>query len=478
MDRAFGPEEVEREHAWEMEMMNGESRMTNDELPNGWELIKLQDVASWGSGGTPPRKNPKYYGGEIPWIKTGELGDGLILDTEEKITAAGLKNSSAKVFPKGSVAIAMYGATIGKVSILGIDAATNQACAVGIPDLRVTGPQYLFQYLRSQKDAFIAAGKGGAQPNLSQGVIKEWPLPLAPLAEQKRIADKLESVLGRVDACRARLDRVPALVKRFRQSVLAAATSGKLTEEWRQVNGVNDEWENFELGDLVTEMKNGLVAKQTKEAVGIPMSRIETIADGTINPERIGYSTEVTLKQAEPFRLKFCDILFSHINSAAHLGKTAIYRGIPATLFHGMNLMLLRADDEKVSSVFLELSLRHLRGESVFSMVAQHAVNQASINQKKLRAIEIAVPSLPEQQEIVRRVEALFAFADRIEARLATAQKTVERLTPATLAKAFRGELVPQDPNDEPATTLLEQLESAKRERPATKTRRERSKTA
>lgn len=195
---------------------NDEFRILDVELPDGWETVKLQDIASWGSGGTPPRNNPKYYGGDIPWIKTGELGDGLILDTEEKITVEGLKNSSAKVFPKGSVAIAMYGATIGKVSILGIDAATNQACAVGTPDLRLTGSQYVFHYLRSQKEAFISAGKGGAQPNLSQGVVKEWPFPLAPLAEQKRIADKLELVLGRVDACRARLDRVPALLKRFR----------------------------------------------------------------------------------------------------------------------------------------------------------------------------------------------------------------------------------------------------------------------
>ena len=437
---------------------NDETRMSNDELPSGWAAVTLQDVAKWGTGGTPSRANAAYFGGPIPWIKTGELDTGLILDTEEKLTEEGLRNSSAKLFPKGAVAVAMYGATIGKASILGIPAATNQACAVAVPHEGVTTSEFLLQYLRSQKESFIRAGKGGAQPNISQGVIRTWPYPLPPLAEQKRIADKLESLLSRVDACRARLDRVPALLKRFRQSILAAATSGRLTEEWRVMNKVNDEWESVELGNLVTEMKNGLVAKQTKEAIGVPMSRIETIADGTINPERIGFSTEVTLKQAEPFRLKVGDILFSHINSPAHLGKTAIYTGHPEILFHGMNLMLLRADHQRISPEFLELSLRHLRGESVFSMVAQHAVNQASINQKKLRAIQIETPSPSEQREIVRRVEALFAFADRIESRLATARKTVERLTPATLAKAFRGELVPQDPNDEPASALLERL--------------------
>ncbi|WNZ21943.1 hypothetical protein HJG54_03050 [Leptolyngbya sp. NK1-12] len=103
------------------------------ELPEGWIYTLLSDVAPWRSGGTPSRNNPVYYGGSIPWIKIGELGQGVITDTKEKITELGLQNSSAKLFPKGSVAVAMYGATIGKTAILGIEAATNQACAVGIP---------------------------------------------------------------------------------------------------------------------------------------------------------------------------------------------------------------------------------------------------------------------------------------------------------------------------------------------------------
>ena len=155
------------------------------ELPEGWAEATLEDIAQWGSGGTPSRKNSEYYDGLIPWIKTGELNQKIIVDTEEKITDLALQNSSAKIFPKGSVAVAMYGATIGKTSILGMDAATNQACAVGIPNLEITTTEYLWHYLSSQKEDFIEAGKGGAQPNISQGVVKEWPLPLPPLNEQK-----------------------------------------------------------------------------------------------------------------------------------------------------------------------------------------------------------------------------------------------------------------------------------------------------
>ena len=128
----------------------------------------------------------------------------------------------------------MYGATIGKTSILGIDATTNQACAVGIPVCELTTSDYLYHYLCAQREEFIEAGNGGAQPNISQGVIFDWPFGLAPVNEQKRITDKLDAVLARVDACRERLDRVPAILKRFRHSVLAAAISGTLTEEWRE----------------------------------------------------------------------------------------------------------------------------------------------------------------------------------------------------------------------------------------------------
>lgn len=219
-------------------------------LPEGWINTVLSDVAQWGSGGTPSRNNPLYYGGSIPWIKTGELGQGIIKDTEEKITELGLRNSSAKVFPKGSVAVAMYGATIGKTATLGIDAATNQACAVGIPREDITTTRYLFYYLSSQKDAFIAVGKGGAQPNISQTVIKNWTIPLAPLNEQKRIADKLDRILAKVEACRERCDRIPLLLKRFRQSVLAAATSGQLTEDWRAANDYQSEWRRVKISDV------------------------------------------------------------------------------------------------------------------------------------------------------------------------------------------------------------------------------------
>lgn len=149
------------------------------ELPKGWILVKLGDVAKWSSGGTPSRTKKEYYGGDIPWFKTGELKGGILVSAEENITELGIKKSSAKLFPKGAIAIAMYGATIGKTAVFGIEGATNQACAVAVAHPCLNN-NYLHYYLKSEKQNFIDKGKGGAQPNISQTVIKQHPIPLPP----------------------------------------------------------------------------------------------------------------------------------------------------------------------------------------------------------------------------------------------------------------------------------------------------------
>ena len=120
-------------------------------VPENWCWTRMKEIAQWGSGGTPSRKISEYYNGDIPWIKTGELNDDYIFETEEHITQEALSHSSAKLFPQNTVVIAMYGATIGKVAILGIPATTNQACACGIVNTS-TNYKYLFYYARSQKE--------------------------------------------------------------------------------------------------------------------------------------------------------------------------------------------------------------------------------------------------------------------------------------------------------------------------------------
>ena len=180
-----------------------------------YDLVTLGEVAEWGSGGTPSRTSPEYYGGDIPWIKTGDLGEKYLNSASEFITESGLKNSSAKYFPKGSIAIAMYGATIGKTSILNFSTTTNQACAVGIPNKNIISTEYLYYFIKSQENIFIQKGQGGAQPNISQALIKEHKIPLPPLPEQTRIA----AILDQADKIRQKRRCAAALADGFLRSV-------------------------------------------------------------------------------------------------------------------------------------------------------------------------------------------------------------------------------------------------------------------
>jgi len=412
------------------------------ELPEGWTTVRLSDVADWGSGGTPSRKNLAYFGGDIPWIKTGELGQGVIIDTEEKLTALGIKNSSAKIFPKGSVAVAMYGATIGKTAILGIDAATNQACAVGVPNRSVTTTQFLYYYLLSQKQALIEAGKGGAQPNISQSIIKNWPIPVPPLPEQQRIADKLDELLARVDGCRVRLGRVPALVKRLRQAVLAAAVSGRLTADWREENGIEADWPWTTFGEAGA-VSGGLTKNAQRSLIESrkPYLRVANVYANRLELDDVA---QIGLTEAEfaKTKLEKDDLLIVEGNgSLDQIGRAALWTGEIADCVHQNHIIRWRAFDTVLPSYAL-FWLLSPQGRASLVEVASSTTGLHTLSISKISAIPLNVPTLPEQHEIVRRIETLFAFADRLAARTAAAQARVEQLTPSLLAKAFRGELV------------------------------------
>ncbi|WP_416195593.1 restriction endonuclease subunit S [Selenomonas sp.] len=198
-----------------------------DALAGKWALVRLGDVIAWSSGGTPSRKHPEYYSGDIPWVKTGELNNTYIYDTSEKITKEAIAQSNAKVLPVNTVLLAMYGATIGKVGILGVEAATNQACACGICSEWVDY-RFLFYYLQSQKSSFICSGKGGAQPNISQTIIKQYEFPLPSLPEQQEIIRILDRLLAREQRARQAAEETLAAIDRMKQAILARAFRGEL----------------------------------------------------------------------------------------------------------------------------------------------------------------------------------------------------------------------------------------------------------
>ena len=161
------------------------------DIPHNWSWCRLGNIGDWAAGSTPSRSYPEYYNGTIPWLKTGDLNDGYITNIPESISEEALKNTSVRLNPSGSVLIAMYGATIGKLGILTFPATTNQACCACSP-LDGINNHYLFYYLLSQKDNFVYRSVGGAQPNISKEKIVTTLMPVPPYEEQRQILDKID----------------------------------------------------------------------------------------------------------------------------------------------------------------------------------------------------------------------------------------------------------------------------------------------
>ena len=203
------------------------------EIPDSWEWVRLGNIGDWGSGATPSRSIPEYYGGDIPWLKTGDLNDGYIEHIPENISRLALEKTSVRLNPTGSVLIAMYGATIGKVGILTFPATTNQACCACLP-IKIYN-EYVFYFLMSQKVAFVKQGEGGAQPNISKEKIVATFMPLPPLAEQYRIVAKIKEVLPYVErygeACSTANSLNAAFPDLLKKSILQEAVQGKLAPQ-------------------------------------------------------------------------------------------------------------------------------------------------------------------------------------------------------------------------------------------------------
>ena len=162
------------------------------EIPNSWTWARMGQIGDWGAGSTPQRSNQDYYGGNILWLKTGELNNGVICDTEERITQRAFQECSLRMNKIGDVLIAMYGATIGKLAIVGKELTTNQACCGCTP--YIVYNWFLFYFLMASRDTFIKKGEGGAQPNISRVKLVEHLIPLPPINEQKRIVERIETL--------------------------------------------------------------------------------------------------------------------------------------------------------------------------------------------------------------------------------------------------------------------------------------------
>lgn len=438
-------------------------------LPLGWANSKIGDMCEYISRG----KSPKYTErSELPVVNQKAIRWFGIQDEHLKYIHPDQFDQWAeeRFIREGDILWNSTGTgTIGRACLISEHhlkpkKVVDSHVTIVRPHKKAVDPRYLFAWIRGpqiqHKIEDLATGTTN-QIELSRTTIIGTEVPLAPLNEQKRIAEKLDSVLARVDACREHLDRVPAILKRFRQSVLAAATTGKLTEEWREELVTDKKWKNTTIGAVLTDIRYGTSKKCRYEPKKTPVLRIPNVLDGEVNHADLKYA-DFEAEQIRKLALTAGDILMIRSNGSLGLvGRTALVSEQEEGFLFAGYLIRIRVNRALVRPAYICFCLMSPTSRNDIELVARSTSGVNNINTEEIKALAIRLPCIEEQDEIVRRVESLFAYANQLEANYNVARAKVERLTPAILAKAFRGELVPQDPNDEPASVLLERIRAA-----------------
>ena len=394
------------------------------EVPEGWVWTTLSEVGTWQSGGTPSRSNKSYYGGNIPWLKTGDLNDGLISDIPESITEEAVANSSAKINPTGSVLIAMYGATIGKLGILTFPATTNQACCACI-EYEVVNQMYLFYFLLSQRTAFIEKGGGGAQPNISKEIIVNTYIPLPPLSEQNRIVVEIKRWFAMIDQIEQGKSDLQIIIKQTKSKILDLAIHGKLVPQ-----DSNDEpaiellkcinpgftpcdnghypvgWIDVILGDIFYHNTGKALNSSNKEGV---LRNYLTTSNVYWN------QFDLSLVKQMPFRdneLEKCTVQKGDllVCEGGDVGRSAIWNFDYNICIQNHIHRLRPKGDLNVS--FYYYVLRFLKKHN---RIGGKGIGLLGLSSNELHKIGMPLPPRKEQDRIVLKIEELFSVLDNIQ---------------------------------------------------------------
>lgn len=450
-------------------------------LPQSWHECALDDITNDISYGYTAKASPAN--GDARMLRITDIQENKVNWSTVPYCKISESEKDKYLLRKWDLVFARTGATVGK-SFLIRDDAPNSVFASYLIRVRLIEngmAGYLSHFFDSQNywQQITDFSAGIGQPNVNGSKLKSLRVPIAPMSEQNRIADKLDTVLARVDACRERLNRVPLILKRFRQSVLAAATSGQLTFDCRQESArvaiagevpiTNTHWQEQKISTIFDVISGYAFKSEDFVETGVPVIKISNIQYGIFEEKNQEYLPKGMLVPFSRFVIKSGDLLLALTRPITN-GQLKICR-YPESALHG--LLNQRVCKLQIKSGYIQRYFEFAFQSKWFIEQVQEGLSetlQPNLSPKNLGNFKVQVPPLAEQNEIVHRVETLFAFADRLEARLTTACATADRLTPALLAKAFRGELVPQDPNDEPATELLKRLAAARE--PATKGKR------
>ena len=407
----------------EVEQIGEVSEEVPFEIPNKWKWTTLGEMGKWQAGGTPARSNLNFFRrGNIPWLKTGDLNDSEIKEVAEYITEEAIKNSSAHVNPIGSVLMAMYGATIGKLGILTFPCATNQACCACVVNENFVDKWYLFFYLLSQRTKFIALGAGGAQPNISRKKIVGYLIPLPPLAEQRRIVARLNELLPLVDDFGEAQEAFEVAQTEFpgklKDSLLQVAIEGKLVpqlESEPEVEQIGDAPEEvpFEIPKKWkwVQLKTIFAKRSTINPVDYGESKVELWSipafdngkPAVVPARQIGSSKKVVVEG---------DVLLSkivpHIKRAWVVSETNGYERLASTEW-----IVFHSNDFLPNFLTMALTEPHFHSSLISTISGMGSLKRA--NPKKVGELYIPCPSLAEQRRIVDKLKTCLKQIEKLQ---------------------------------------------------------------
>lgn len=421
-------------------------------LPKGWGQANLSDLVDYKKGKKPKRMETVPFKNSLVYLDIKAI--------EAKVDALFVDAETSKATSESELVIVWDGARAGWVG-------KSRTGALGSTLMGLKpkiNKDYLFRFLQTQFEYLQTNHRGTGIPHVDPDIFWNISVPVAPIAEQQRIVAKLDEVMEKIDRSRARLERIPKILKRFRQSILSAAVSGKLTEGWRRKNDTYKNWTQKQLGDVLTEIKAGksLKCKEVPPNEGeVGIVKVSALSWGEFLEDESKTITDPKFFN-EDYLIKSGDFLFSRANTNELIGAVVIVKQIHRTLMLSDKSLRFRFTSE----VLPQWILYTIRSENGRKQIEDFATgNQQSmmnISQDKIREISLFIPDLQEQQEIVRRVEELFSLALKIETRYTKARAQVDKLPQSLLARAFQGELIYQDENDEPASVLIEKVKEAK----------------
>lgn len=456
------------------------------ELPAGWKLAVMGDIASVVGGGTPKSSDESNFAENgCSWVTPADLSEFVgtyVKRGRRSLSEKGLKSCSAVMMPKGTVLLSSR-APIGYVAIAANPISTNQGFKSFVcqPDIM---PEYVLYWLRFVRPLLEKMGSGTTFLEISGSRARQIPILVSPAAEQMLIVAKLEELLPRVNAVRERLLRVKDIVKRFRQSVLVAACSGRLTEDWRKTNESGNSAEHLLDGILKKRLgRQQMFGVRSSEPTCEPdMEQVSDLADGwtvasldqlacLVTSGSRGWAkyysesgpifiraqdinkdclllTDVARVQppsgaeGRRTRVEFGDLLITI--TGANVTKAAQVASEMGDAYVSQHVCLVRPVDSSVSPFLFLWILSPLHGRAKL-MKDAYGAGKPGLGLQNIKEMTIALPPLDEQKEIARRVETLFNLADRIQKKVEIELSRTEKMTQAILARAFRGELVPSD---------------------------------